>query len=238
MTAALLMMSRASDACDLILLKDRPIREAVRVRGVVVGYDMADLQTVSQATPDAANLGTGDTSLLGIRVAVREVVSGRISATEAVVVPLSYGPDCRTYLTSALRKSIEQKYPIGVHVVVRGTAAGSPTSAIVAEAGRYDFIEPVPADVSRTPEGDLDFRRVGRSLSFYAAQFEFERVVLTLSSTRALTYARLGNLAFSSGWELFSDPRQRYGQLLSESELTPQQRNELLTRFDEAQARR
>src|SRR5688572_25950082 len=201
MTAALLMMSRVSDACDLVFVNDYPIRAAVRVRGLVVGYDLIDLQTVSEATPGASNLGTGDKSLLGIRIAIREVVSGRMSTAETTVVPLSYGPDCRTYLTSTLRASIEQKYPIGAHVVVRGTAAGSPTSAIVAEARRHDFIEAVAADVLRTPEGDLDFRRADRTVSFYAAQFEFERVLLTLASSRATVYARLWNLAFSSGWQ-------------------------------------
>jgi hypothetical protein len=43
-------------------------------------------------------------------------------------------------------------------------------------------------------------------------------------------------LPLCRGWQYFGDARQRYNRLLSDSELTVRQRQELLRRFDEGRA--
>jgi hypothetical protein len=222
-----------SDACDLVFIAEFPTREATRLTGIVIGFELVDGTTVSKAAPDAVRLPGADRGVEALRIAIHDVVSGGVSASETTVVPLSFGPDCRTLLGSYQRDYMQQTYPLGTLVAVHGRSAGSSMAVIVAESNRQEFVAKIPGTITRTSEGDLDFRKGNSNLNTFVEQFEFARVVLTLGRSRSTRYERLENLAFSSGWQYFRDARRRYSRLLSDSGLTAPQRQELLRRFDE-----
>ena len=216
--------ARPASACELVYRSAFPTSSEVRLTGSVVGY-------VPISSTPSVNIPTIAPSwqAVGLRVAVREVVSGPVTAPEAVVAVLPYGADCRSF--AANREMLERDFPIGLNVAVRGRATGSSAVPVIAESHEYEFVVNLPASLPRTPQGDLDFQNRDVKLMGMIAEFECDRAILTLANRSADRLARLRNLGQCRSWAGMSDGRARYQRLVDESGLGARERADLIEEF-------
>jgi hypothetical protein len=232
---ALMLLTTLGDragACDLMSMRGRPDPASARAIGVVMAYSEGLIWTAEAAPP---LIGTVEAAP-GLIVRIDQVVSGQIVAGDALVAPFFYDPGCRSHPFN--REQLEQAYPLGTAVVVRGQStsqAQAPMPQIIlAESNQHGFVAAIPAEVSRTAAGDLDFGRHYRDSTFaYFVAFEFDRAVLALTTAgRAEQLARLRNLAPYRGLSY-----DVLGELASEGGLTPAERQRLLDYYWEIRAR-
>lgn len=167
------------------------------------------------------------------------VVSGPVAAGNVQVVPLFYGPDCKT----APMKSTEldRLYPIGARIgiapAVKTPVDARSTGMIVVEMSRGGFVAVMPSDVKRTPEGDLDFHyfedQNGYSpYSWTLGEFEFARAIVALrQAPPAERVARLLNIVHYETFRI-GEGRNWLEQLMGETGISRQERNAVLTALD------
>ena len=222
--ALLVLTVSATDAhgCDMISMRVAPPKpgSAVHIAAVITGYD-----TVAQ--PMAAP---------SLRVRIQEVVDGSIQQGDAEIAYLFYGPDCSS--TPVQRTELEKLFPIGTQVVALGMDAavrseGRPT--VLVEMNRGGYVARIPQGVPRTRYGDLDFQRFDAtpSRSWQFVEFEFDRVLVTLSKgSVSERVSRLKNLAYYSGFSGLKDPQQFYTQIVSSSGIPERQGRALREDFD------
>jgi hypothetical protein len=203
-----------------------PIPDAVRLTGTVIGHLPVAWRALPLPRP-SSRLPVGV-----LRIAIRENISGSIRGSETVVATLSYGASCESITPGT--DYLEREYPIGAEIIVRGRATGSAEVPVISESNRLEYVVKIPADLPRTPYGDLDFSTNDIGRYGYVADYEFERAVLLLNQHRRETYERLLNLAAATAWRNFSDGRQRYIALIEAHRVNRSQRRALLARFDES----
>jgi hypothetical protein len=230
-------------ACELFYRATFPTSELVRLTGIVVGYvDIAAQRPTRQAEPDL--ISTILPRPAGLRVAIREVVSGPVNGTETIVAVLPYGNDCVSF--TANRDILERDYPVGSNLAVRGRATGSPEVPVIAEANQYQFVVTIRDDLPRTAQGDLDVRKTvvanpGADAAAIAAaqalvrivEFECDRAVLTLTARPGDRAERLRNLAGCRMWRGMPDGLTRFRQLVAESGLAVGDQERLLAEFQQ-----
>ena len=211
-----------------------PVPDATRIVGSVIGYGetIRPLLRIKRAT--------------SLRIKIETVVSGRITMGETHVVPFSYGEtdgvpffyesacDSMPFRDVAV---LSNMYPIGMRIAVLGASSRFMwwDGPILVETMRGAFITPVPDDVSRTVDGDLDFARFDWSQNMQFGAFEFHRAVLALrSADQAQRFRRLLNLVIYRGFHGFHyspDGRKQLEELISESRITDVERVAVLREF-------
>jgi hypothetical protein len=223
---AVLLAARPSSACDLIYRATFPMPDVVRLTGSVVAY--ATISSSPSLTLPTLSPGPP----AGLRIAVREVVSGPVRAPEAVVAVLPHGPGCDSF--AATREMLERDYPLGTTVAVRGRATRSVDVPVVVESTQWEFVTRFPAAVPRTPFGDLDFRSRDIHLLGSIVDFECDRAILRMAErTSGDRFARLLNLGSCRSWHAIPDALAHYRTLVSASGLEAPAQAELLVRFRE-----
>ena len=216
-----------ADACSIVFLPTLlpPEPDAVRIAGVITGYG-----TAVRPIPRVESAPT-------LYVRVEDVVSGSVGRGDAEIVLLFYEADCRSRPFD--RKELESLFPIGSPVVVYGVenwvrTGGRPT--VMAEMNSGAYVGRVPQGVPRTRYGDLDFERLDATTAqtnYQFAQFEFDRVILTLPRTGASEkVSRLKNLAYYYALPYIDNARDFYEQLVSTSRVPEAQGRALRENFD------
>jgi hypothetical protein len=221
-------LANPSQACEMGLTRrGLPAAGSVLVLGVVVAHT------------EAARPIDGIERAPSLLVRPEVVVSGPVAPGKVQVVPLYYGPDCRT----APMKStdLDRLYPIGARIgiapAVNTSVHDRSTGMIVVEMNRGGFVAVMPSDVKRTPEGDLDFRyfedQHGYSpYSFTLGEFEFARAVVALrKAPPAERVARLLNLVHYETFRI-GEGRDWLEQLIRQTRISRQERDSVLTAFD------
>jgi len=167
------------------------------------------------------------------------VVSGSVAPGNVQVVPLFYGPDCKT----APMKStdLDRLYPIGARIgiapAVKTGVDDRSTGTIVVEMSRGGFVAVMPSNVKRTPEGDLDFHyfenQHGYSpYSWTLGEFEFARAIVALrQAPPAERVARLMNIVHYEAFRI-GEGRDWLERLIGETGISRQERGAVLTAFD------
>ena len=203
------LFSSRANACERGLIRSGlPEDGLLRAVGTVVRYS-----NVAQPTRAIA-------SAPSLVVRIDTIISGTVTPAEAEVVPLTDSVSCSPWPTA--QHVLDTVYPIGSSVAFFAPNPKSPSSPILA----HNSVVHVPTDVSRTPDGDLDFEHAGNQWNF--VEFEFARAVINLRrAERSEKFRRLMNLAHYDG---FRDPRGRawLQQLISESRLSASQRAAVL----------
>jgi hypothetical protein len=230
LVTAMLVASAARDAhaCEVVAVGPMvdPVSDpAARAVATVIGYGVA------------VEPAEGVARAPSLRVRFDEIVKGDLAPGEGQVVVLAYGPDCRTQPDTAGR--MEQVYPVGSRVVVRGRlrdGGGSESTLVVETNTGTHFAAPVPAGVPRIPGGDLDFRRFdynpSRPYGWQFVEFEFDRAILKLpSASPDQRRVRLQNLAFNQYVLYSAGAEERYARLVSQSGVPAAAARELIDRF-------
>ena len=98
---------------------------------------------------------------------------------------------------------------------------------------KIDTVVPIPSDIPRTADGDLDFAEFDSSQHWQLGEFEFDRAVLALrSAARTERFRRLLNLAGYRGFHDWPDGRKWLDALISESRLSAPQGRAVLQAFE------
>jgi hypothetical protein len=199
-----------------------PREGATLALGVVIGYG------------DTAHPVAGVEKAPSLLVRIDTVLSGRIAARETQVVPLFYGPNCRSAPTA--HQVLERSYPIGATIVFANASVSHPVASedtIVVENNQGGYVVTVPGNVKRTSAGDLDFEQFDASRAWQFGEFEFARAVLALRRARqSERFGRLMNLVHYEGF-LDLHGREKLEQLISESRITPSQRDAVMKALTE-----
>jgi hypothetical protein len=227
-TLATLGSRGPADACELAYRTAFPTPEAVRLSGTVVGYVQIPGVPAVKLSPMSAGW---QATVSGLRVAVREIVSGPVSGTEAIVALFPHTTDCMSI--AATRETLERDYPIGSMLAVRGRATGSPDVPVIAETNTFEFVVTIPNDLPRLAQGDLDYRMLDATVRSRIIEFEFDRAILAFARRRGNEYERLRNLALPRVWDGMPDARALYGQLVEKSGLGARERADLLDQFQQ-----
>lgn len=220
-------VANPSHACDMVLApRGLPAAGSILVLGAVAAHT------------EAARPIDGIERAPSLRVRPDVVISGAVAPANVLVVPLFYGPDCKT---APMRSAdLERLYPIGARIGIAAAkipAHDRATGMIVVEKTRGDFVAVMPSDVRRTSQGDLDFeyfesQRGYSPYSWFLGEFEFARAVVALrqapSSERMV---RLLNIVHYGAFRM-TEGRDWLEQLTDESGISRQERDAVLTAFD------
>jgi hypothetical protein len=231
MTCSALMCSAVanpSQACEIVLgHRGLPAAGSILVLGVVVAH--------TELAPPVDGIELAPSLLVRPEV----VVSGPVAPGNVQVVPLFYGPDCKT--APMKWTDLNRLYPIGARIgiapAVKTPVDDRATGVIVVEMSRGGFVAVMPSDVKRTPQGDLDFHyfenQNGYSpYSWTLGEFEFARAIVALrQAPPSERVTRLLNIVHYEAFRIGAG-RNWLVQLMDETGMSQKERDAVLTAFN------